>query len=428
MPRFSVLYTILAITVVAVQGEPQVDTRIRWTYTGSASPPEYAETPVLANEYILILHGTEVTALNATIGLKAWDWKLKSGNAPFCKPALSANKTVMYIGLCSSGGSKLYALNTETGKLIWTSKDSFLLFGSSLVLSPDDKTLMVASQGYGAVQAFDTGTGEMRWKQLSQSRGSPFCSPVMSADSQIVYTATFGMDGGAYAIDMKNGSVIWRTHYNNDGGGVLLSKDEKLLFLDGMAMLTRNGEQIWGRRQYFFSGGHNLLESTGKFAGKFLYAAYADHSVHDSLACFSVKTGNKTWSVDAWGGGAYPVLDRTGSIIYFGTTDDYLFSVSTENGKVNWKTKIAWLEGNVLIAHNGKRLYAASASAGQLYAFNSDTGTVVWNSTIGPAVKVGLIGGASEVVQSRDKSTLFVKTNGSPSRKIPWKVTAVYAL
>ena len=120
----------LAVAVVAVQGA-QADNRIRWTYTGSASSPEWAETPVLANEYVLILHGTKVTALNATFGIMAWSWDAHAGypleGKPFTDPVLSADKTVMYIGICDSSASKVYALATETGELIWKTKEKFLV-------------------------------------------------------------------------------------------------------------------------------------------------------------------------------------------------------------------------------------------------------------------------------------------------------------
>lgn len=132
-------------------------------------------------------------AINANTGNIIWSTQV---NCRFSSPAISNN--IVYIG---SDGGVLYALDSATGGIIWTSNS---IISSSIDSTPaiDNNTVYVGGQS-GFMYALDAQTGELKWKTYI----GPITSSAAIANG-IIYVGTI-VNFGLYALDTNTGNVLW---------------------------------------------------------------------------------------------------------------------------------------------------------------------------------------------------------------------------
>jgi outer membrane protein assembly factor BamB len=157
--------------------------------------------------YVGFNWSTGLFALDKQTGAVIWNKKEGFG-ITHCSPVLD-NNIVYY-----AADNKLYALEKDTGKELWSSK----LEGDWTVASPavKDSVLVIGSPD-GKVMAFDKRTGNKLWSfQTGPSIGS--FSAYARGGSQIMATPLISgdtcyigsNDGNLYALNLKAGDNLWK--------------------------------------------------------------------------------------------------------------------------------------------------------------------------------------------------------------------------
>lgn len=264
-------------------------------------------------------------------------WAFKTGGKVFSSPAVY-NKAV-YIG---SGDSSLYAIDKTTGKLLWK-----FITGGPVHSSPAVYKNVVYFGSYdGFYYALNAKTGKLKWKfktggeKKVGAKGlwtmkpedmyldDPFdfflSSPVLDTNAHDL-TVFFGSsDGHLYALNAQTGKKKWAFKTNG---------------------LIHSSPAIYNGTVYFGSW------------DTFLYAVDA-------------KTGVLKWKFET---GKQPVMHLLEGIqasptcaagmVYFGSRDGYFYALDAVDGKLMWK----------YAADNSWVLTTAAVKDSMIYFGTSDT-------------------------------------------------------
>lgn len=109
----------------------------------------------------------------------------------------------MFVGSMLDSSANLFALNGQTGDIIWQYKTGGPVF-SSPALSKDEKVMYICSFD-GNCYAFNSDSGELLWTFKGEAAYQS--SPIVSEKYQQIYVAS--TDGVVYAINIKDGSQAW---------------------------------------------------------------------------------------------------------------------------------------------------------------------------------------------------------------------------
>ena len=228
-----------------------LDGELKWC---AVSGYKIESTPVYDNGAIII--GSEDGRVYAIDEDGDERWRVETNDEVRSSGACADG--YVYIG---SSNKTLYKIDTKTGEIIWTSglhapTDSTptingnRLYIGTIKRNHDDKgegnvdTRRRCVPSPGAVQAFDTETGEQIWKFLTGE--SVWCQPAVN--NGLVYVSCH--DSYIYAIDEQTGKCRWKYRcdsYSNsspaigsDGTVYVGADDKKVHALDGST-----GEKKW---------------------------------------------------------------------------------------------------------------------------------------------------------------------------------------
>ena len=279
--------------------------RLQWIYpSGDAisSTPAVAEGLV----YFLSLDGT-FHAVSAESGSLIWSFQtqgeerfsarhymgIKQTDDPIRDPwdfylssPLVAEGRV-YVG---SSDRHLYALDAESGELLWAYRTAGLVHASP-ALAGDT---LVIGDWHGVVHALDAVTGEHRWQftteqdlQLSQWLGIQ-SSPVIDGDR--VYVGS--RDSYLYALSLADGQTLWRYAMPHRSWVVATpSIDDKLVYLGSsqpgfiLAIDKDSGEEVWRTATQVWSYSSPLV------LGKHLISA----TMKGDILALASETGEVLW-------------------------------------------------------------------------------------------------------------------------------------
>jgi outer membrane protein assembly factor BamB len=241
----------------------------------------------------------------------------------------------IYVGgklyLINNNGTA-YALNADTGKVLWE-RSIGRLNASSPAYSRH--RLYIVNLVPGHIVKLDAKTGKIIWKRSLPGRAES--SPVV-----IGRTVYFGCENGnLYALSTISGNVRWATQlggpvksapayyggrlYVGDYGGYMNAVDAK------------TGKLIWQTSslgQGFGTSGE--FYSTPAVAFGRVYAGNNDDRVYS----FDLKDGTLAWSYST-GGYAYsgPTVATTAHsppTVYIGSFDGNIYALNAKNGSVRW--------------------------------------------------------------------------------------------
>jgi eukaryotic-like serine/threonine-protein kinase len=281
---------------------------------------------------------------------------------------------ILYTG---SGDGVLYALNAETGELIW-STGGFGQLESTGAIAGD----MIITGGE-LVQALDRQIGNVLWS----FRTGYFVqgSPLIVADR--VYVAT---DHVVFALDLQSGQLIWRVATGNEGAfmgapaydeGVIYTTGGKLL----LALDAETGKELWRvEKNEMFLG---LAVTNG-----FVYVGNWDHHLY----AFDQSTSEEKWNFEV--GGVFwsaPAVNE--DIVYAGNTD-FVYALSTQTGELLWSYQTdgdsvsePMIAGDVVYVSDSSHEFPRGPR--HLYALDANTGEELWVfesvSTFLPAPALG---------------------------------------
>jgi len=214
----------------------------------------------------------------------------------------------------------------------------------------------------GYLRAYDPFTGDVIWEQAFGD--SFYYTDIVTVDRRnpddpndnVVYATFYGTDGGVigscpsrppffgscgyvFAIDSKDGSILWK-----------VGPDQTGLNFNARPAMAYAGGRVIGATWNDFNNGQ-------------VYAL-------DALS------GQLLWLFNATGlpyGGAAV----SGGIVYYGTTSGRLYALDEQSGSVVWSVQLGGTITSVPLVAQGKVFIGDYT--GTMYALDANTGTTIWS-------------------------------------------------
>ena len=229
---------------------------------------------------------------------------------------------------------------------------------------------IIAADLVGRIHAVDRDTGARIWTTDPSSRiwGN------VSTDGSSAFAAN--IDGNVIAVNLDDGSPLWTYETDDpiyggpftDGKSVFFASDDDWVY----SINAATGELKW-RTEIWGNGKVSALPGSLVIVSSWDERLYAMDAV----------TGANVWNF--WAGGSI-VFGSAASenAVFFGADDGYAYSVSLEDGALNWRRKIGE-QVRSTPALDGGVLYIASGDT--LFALDAANGAEVWTRELGGEIK-----------------------------------------
>ena len=276
----------------------------------------------------------------------------------------------------------VYALNAETGALLWKFAPSN---GDTLYSDPAvaDGTLFVGAD-YSGLYALNAQTGDLLWNYTSTN---DWVTTPVTVDG-LVY---FGdREGYYYALNGHSGALAWKSRL---GSGNITSSGavaNGVLYVPGgdgnlYALNAKTGAQIWE-----FVNGYMDQSSPAVADG----VVYASSWYEQNIYALNASTGDTLWSyhLQDWIWQSPAVGD---GIVYISSRYGNFYALNAYNGQLLWSFAPSVYELSDATVANGV-VYVGSAYPNNLYMLNATTGKLLVDYATGgwvqdPTVVNGVI-------------------------------------
>lgn len=223
-----------------------------------------------------------------------------------------------------NGDGNVYALNTESGAMVWTFTTENRIWAKPLVVSD---TVYVSSLDHH-LYALDVENGRPRWEQPFQAGGAIAGQPLVY--DGLLYVGAF--DNKVYALQQEDGTVVWEAEGQN---------------------------WFWG---------------TPTTDGSAVYAA----DVNGNVYAWDAATGSLVWDEhvdDLVHIG--PALSQDHHILVVAGSDGSLYGLDTSDGVVLWEQPGEGEIASMVI--DGDYVYISRiASSDSVQAFYAENGRNLW--------------------------------------------------
>ena len=232
----------------------------------SKNPVRFIASPLVTAEGIFApASNNTLYALDLEGGLQ---WEYQTDDPLWASPIWSENCECIYQ---VSMDHHLYALNAESGKLIWKSED----LGGPMVSPPaiSESGLIIVSTFNNEVIALDESSHDVEWRYATNDWA--WASPLI--DGEQVYVSDIGNNGDPstlYALELATGDVLWQIQ---PGGSIfdapLVQDDLIYISTDTSSLVVVDQDGVVQRNQPFegklyagpISGGDKLLLAPSEF-------------------------------------------------------------------------------------------------------------------------------------------------------------------
>lgn len=250
-------------------------------------------------------------------------------------------------GIVYVGTDTMYALNTKSGKVIWTYKPGGYI-GSPVV---DNGVLYFGSYD-SKVYALDAATGKLLWSYNANSPiiGSPAVANgmVFAAEdaSVIALNATSGAEQWTFKVGSNTPTVV--------NGIVYMGGADNTLY----ALNAGTGAVVWKKA---VSG----VEYKALAVGNSMLYIGSDNNI---VYAFNAQTGAQIWTFTANGTfsvAASPAIAN--GVVYIGDFGTDLYALNANTGKMLWMYEVRGgsttstmvvVNGSVYVGENSKGFYA----------------------------------------------------------------------
>lgn len=297
-------------------------------------------------------------------------WSVNLG-ASISYPLIVGNRVFVTAGDNSSAGSRLYALDADTGTVVWGPVEvgggtpwSGLAYDAGRVFTVNE---------YGTMEAFDATTGGQQWA-VQLPNQYLFSSPP-TALRGLVYTGGAGSGGTLYAVDESTGAVVWTSSVMNgdhsspavSGAGVYVS------YACGQTydFVPATGALNWHVNTSCEGGGGKtpVLASGRLYVRDSSFPGVFDASLGSLLSTFATS-------------GPAPAVSESG--VYDQVAGTLTASGPTPGSATTWSFGAnSTLSSAPLVG--GDDVFVA-ASSGSVYALSAATGSVVWSANAGSGI------------------------------------------
>jgi outer membrane protein assembly factor BamB len=301
----------------------------------------------------------------------AWSVTL---NGPVSYPVIVDGKVFVTTG--SGGnpyGTTLYALNEQTGSVVWGPlfiSGTYFRSGHAY----DHGKLFVINYD-GLLRSFDAATGQAGWSTQLPGQ-SAFSSPPTAVNG-IVYVGGAGLGGTLYAVDESNGSVIWTAAVaNGDQSSPTVSADG--VFVSYPCQVYKF-DPITGSSRWHYSGQCNGGGGrTSVYANGLLYVRDEVSSV---AQIFDAATGNPVGTFNAPFPTPIPAFStQTGFFQSAGTLQGV--DLNTHSALWSFTGDGALVSAPIVI----NEFVIVGSSSGNVYALDAATGSPIWSKNAGGAI------------------------------------------
>ncbi len=345
-----------------------------------------ATLPLIYNNILyLAANDTYLYALDTDSGVLLW--KFKTGDVIFHYPA--AADDIVYV---RSSDTYVYAVSATDGSLVWKHMLGARFGGSPVAAG--GKLYVGTGTGGDTMHAFDAKSGKILWAFRA---GGPVQTPALANN-----TLYFGCgDKHFYALDAETGALKWKFMTSdgidsipaitdrqfNELWSVHTQKAEIPSTTEGIVYfgswdnhvyaLTLEGKELWRYR----TDGPIIFSSPRVHAGMLFIGSFDQH-----LYALDAKTGALKWKFRT---GGMVTADPAiyGDTIYIGSLDNHMYAISLE-GKEKWKFRTGGFVAASAAVHDDK-LYFGSWDC-HLYAVSLD-GKEVWKFRTGAKYESQLI-------------------------------------
>jgi outer membrane protein assembly factor BamB len=270
-------------------------------------------SPVLLNGVVYFgTEGGEFYALDARGGLLLWEITL-GGDEVFPAPAVLDG--IVYV----SSEDGLLALDAATGTTLW--KDDIGGIDSPTVV---DGVVYVAS-GDNTVYAVNANTGSLLWKFATGS----FLNSSPAVANGVVYVGS--ADYNVYALNASDGSKLWNYTTGNEiqaspavaNGVVYISSGDRNLY----ALNAKTGSKMWS---YGPADDWAVGDSAPAVWNGIVYAGG-----NNGMVALAANTGELLWSFTTGSGASSPAVAN--GVVYFGSGYSGVYAVDARTGTQLWK-------------------------------------------------------------------------------------------
>ncbi len=267
---------------------------------------------------------------------KKADWTFKTNGAIWSSPTRS-NGNIIF------GNDKgiLYSVRIEDKSISWEFHCHSPIRSKPLI--SNRKVWFSSDNGY--LHAIDHKTGYSKWKIYIGNDVSRRINPAKEAytydflcSSPVENTGKIyvgSMDSCIYAIDARNGSILWK--YKTEG----------------------------------------MIRSTPLVENGIVYVGSWDNNMY----ALNAKDGSLVWKYDAgWIIQSSPIMVE--NKIVFGSRAAFIFAVDKTSGEEIWKTRYwgSWVESSPVL-YDGT-IYIGSSDYRKMHAIDPKDGSAIWSSRL----------------------------------------------
>jgi len=332
-----------------------------------------------------------ILAVDATTGDHKWTYQLHDADYPALismsydgRTAFAYDHYMTMLALDVKSGTKIWSYTAPAGHGFYRE------YLSGPLLSKDGSTIFFYTSDVQStwLGALESATGRIKWwfedKYAGTINPSAGFYPSISPDGATVYWAT--QSNRLYPVHASNGTLIWESVTPDFPTETTVSPDGSRIFLSGYNQFLMawwpNGTLAWRSdktRDYILAKSAVRSDSNIVFTGD--YAGY--------LTAFDTQTGSKLWErrIDwEFHLGARLLVTPDGSVFAAGSA---MYKIAA-NGSVlwqyskkayHWEPSGTFCLGDNLVFVPFEHRVGYSDEAHHLFAFNAETGKVVWRKT-----------------------------------------------
>ncbi len=367
-------------------------------WTSTATSPIYSSPAVADATVFVSSYDGNVYAIDEYSGLTKWS--VPTGQFITSSPAVSNG--VVYITTacptasgqpfsCKSGS--VYALDEQTGSLVWQRVD-----GSPITSSP------LVDGGKVFYGTITLGNGQVFARDAATGIGGPiaYLSDAVSLSSLAVDSGRLfvgQVDGAVVSLNETSGAQIWRVIPTAGTVSVLTTPavGNGMVFVGtttrGVAALNEfTGTNIWT----FATGGFNTTSVA--LSGGRVYFGTGGGNVY----ALNATTGVRIWTRTTGAGvSSSPALALGSSALFVGSNDHYLYALNAATGGLSWKYL------------TGSGVFSSPAIADYRVFFGSEDGKVYGLGVIATKLTVTIRSNSTSLRPGSVAGLVIRVTNGT---------------
>jgi outer membrane protein assembly factor BamB/plastocyanin len=244
-----------ATTQTPINSQTVSKLRVRWSFPfkGSGAFGIFASTPIVLNGTVYLQDlNSNVYALDRSTGALKW-------RHAFNRPSVGPNGLAFGYGrVYGATERKLFALDPQTGKLVWTSRTLPRNANEGIDMTPQlyDGTVLISTipgnvksfykgNGDGIVWAFDAVTGKTKWKFNTVGDGAKLWgNPKINSGGGLWYPPAVDSEGRVF-ISVANPAPLYGTKKFPNGS----SRPGPNFYTSSIVALNgQTGKRIWFRQ------------------------------------------------------------------------------------------------------------------------------------------------------------------------------------